>query len=229
MFLRSALPVLMLMLMPAAAGAEADRAMRDSIRHYFAQGVYLDGARAELVEVLHWPDTNGRLRWRLPELGNHPARLSLIAEQGEGQSLRRWYVPVRLNWWARAVVARKELPVRANLMADMLAMARVNVAGHAGSWWTKPADLSGTRLTRPLKAGDVIYDSYVHRPKLIRRGDQVTMVASYGTLQVTAVGRALRSAGLGDRVSIRNTKSKQVVQGIVANASTVRIITGGEL
>jgi len=228
MLLRSLLPVLLLLFaLPAAAHAETDRAMQDSIRQFFARGVYLNGARAELVEVLRWPDTTGKLRWRMPEPGNHPSRLSLIAEQGDGQSLRRWYVPVRLNWWARAVVAGKDLPCRSRLAADMLDIARVNIAGHSGAWWDKTRSLEGTRLTRPVQAGDVIYASYVHRSKLIRRGDQVTMIANYGALRVSAVGKVLRSAGIGDRVSIRNMNSKQVVQGIVASASTVHIITGG--
>lgn len=230
MFLRNTLTALVLLLsLSALAEAEPDQAMQDSIRHYFGQGVYLDGARAELVEVMRWPDTVGKMRWRLPELTNHPVRLSLIAEQGEGQSLRRWYVPVRLNWWAQAVVAKRDLPVRSNLMPDMLDTARVNIAGHSGSWWEKKHELEGTRLTRPLQAGDAIYASYVHRPKLIRRGDQVTMIANYGTLQVTAVGKALRSASIGDRIAVRNIKSKQVVQGIVASASAVHVITGGTL
>ncbi|WP_157819187.1 flagellar basal body P-ring formation chaperone FlgA [Mariprofundus aestuarium] len=203
--------------------------MRDSIKQFFAQGVYLHGARAELVEVLRWPDATEKLRWRMPELKNHPGQLSLIAERGQGQSLKRWYVPVRLNWWAKAVVARKDLPVRSHLTAEMLNIARINVAGHSGSWWRKTEGLMGTRLTRPLKAGDAIFASYVHRPKLISRGDQVTMIASYGGLKVTAVGKALRSAGLGDRLSVRNLKSKQVVQGVVASASTVHILTGETL
>ena len=228
MLSRSIFPLLLL-LFSLPANAETDRAMQDSIKQFFAQGIYSNGAKAELVKVLRWPGTTGELRWRMPELTNHPSRLSLIAEQGDGQSLRRWYVPVRLNWWARAVVTRKDLPVRSNLIAGMLDTARVNVAGHSGSWWEKPDTLEGTRLTRPLQAGDVIYTSYVHRPKLIRRGDQVTMIANYGALQVSAVGKVLRSAGIGDRVSVRNIKSKQVVQGIVASASTVHIITGGKL
>jgi flagella basal body P-ring formation protein FlgA len=230
MRLRSFFPVLLLLLaLPAAADAETDRAMRDSINQFFAQGVQMKGARAELVEVLRWPDTAGNLRWRMPDLNNHSARPSLIAEQGNGKSLRRWYVPVRLNWWAQAVVVKKDMPVRSRLSADMLSIARVNVAGHSGSWWKKTSDLAGMQLTRPLQAGGVVYTSYVHRPKLIRRGDHVTMIASYGGLKVTAVGKVLRSAGIGDRISIRNLKSKQVVQGVVASASTVHILTGETL
>ncbi|ATX82945.1 flagella basal body P-ring formation protein FlgA [Mariprofundus ferrinatatus] len=228
--LRNALSALFLLFMlPAVAGAGPDSAMQDSIRNYFAQGVFLKGARAELVEVLHWPDATGELRWRMPEHKNHPDRISLIAEQGHGQSLKRWYVPVRLNWWTKTVIAKKDLPVRTRLSAEMLDIARTNIAGHSGSWWNKYEGLTGTMLTRPLKAGDAIYASYVRRPKLISRGDQVTMIASYGDLKVTAVGKALRSAGMGDRVSIRNLKSKQVVQGVVVSASTVQVITGETL
>jgi len=230
MLLRSILPVLLLLLtLPAIANAEADRAMRNSIKLFFAQGVYLKSARAELVEVLRWPDTTGKLHWRMPDLNNHRDHLSLIAEQGYGKTLRRWYVPVRLNWWARAVVAKRELSARSRLTADMLDTARVNVAGHSGSWWQETAGLVGTRLTRHLQAGDIIYASYIHRPKLIKRGDQVTMIASYGIIKVTAVGKVLRSAGIGDRVSIRNIKSRKIVQGIVTSSSTVRIITGATL
>lgn len=230
MLLRSILPALLLLLaLSSSAHAETDRATRDSIKQFFAQGVYVKGAKAELIEVLRWPNTAGKVRWRMPALNNHSARLSLIAEQGQGKSLRRWYVPVRLNWWAQAVVAKKDLPARSHLSANMLGVTRVNIAGHFGSWWKKPRSLAGTQLTRPLQAGDVIYRSYVHRPKLIRRGDHVTMIASYGDIKVTAVGKALRSAGLGDRVSIRNLKSKQVVQGVVASASTVHILTGETL
>ena len=229
MRLRSLLPLFILLLLPATAGAQADAALRDSIRHFFERGIVVDGARAELVEVLRWPEATGALRWSMPELNNHPERLSLVAEQGDGQSLRRWYVPVRLNWWTHAVVAKRDLPVRSNLLPEMLTTTRVNVAGHFGSWWRKAGELNGTRLTRPLRAGDVVYSSYVHRPKLIRRGDQVTMIASYGALQVTATGRALGPASIGDRISVRNTKSKQVVQGIVASASTVHVITGEKL
>jgi len=227
MLLRSILPALLfLFTLPAVADAETDKAMRDSIKQFFAQGVYVKGARAELVEVLRWPNTAAKLRWRMPALNNHSARPSLIAEQGQGKSLRRWYVPVRLNWWAKVVVAKKDLPARSRLSVDMLDVARVNIAGHSGSWWKKTSHLAGLQLTRPLQAGNAIYTSYVHRPKLIRRGDHVTMIASYDGLKVTAVGKVLRSAGLGDRVSIRNLKSKQVVQGVVASASTVHIITG---
>ena len=229
MRLRNLLPLIILFLLPSIAGAQTDAAMRDSLNRFFAKGIHVDGAQAELVEVLRWPDAAGALRWSLPEMNNHPDRLSLIAEQGNGKTLRRWYVPVRLNWWARAVVAKRDLPVRSNLMPEMLTTARINVAGHFGSWWQKKSSLKGTRLTRPLKAGDAIFASYVTRPKLIRRGDQVTLIASYGSLQVTAVGKALRPASIGDRISIRNIKSKQVVQGIVASASTVHVITGEKL
>lgn len=229
MRLRNTLSALLLLLLPAVAMAAPDMAMQSSIKQFFAKGVYLKGAKAELIEVLRWPETSGALRWRMPDHKGHSDRVSLIAEQGENRSLKRWYVPVRLNWWANAVVLKKDQPARAKLTPDLLEVSRINVAGHVGSWWKKPADVTGMRLTRPLKAGNAVYASYVRRPKLIKRGDHVTMIVSQGGLKVTATGKALRSAGLGDRVAVKNLKSKKIVQGVVASASTVQIITGETL
>ena len=194
---------------------------------FFASGIYSEGAKAELVEVVKWPDTAGTVRWRMPHLSNHPSRISLIAEKGEGKKQRRWYVPVRLRWWSKAVVTKTDLPTRTLLTKSVLTQKRINIAGHLGSWWKDINGLVGTRLTRPLRAGQAIYSPYVKRPKLLKRGDHVTMIASFGGLKVSASGKIMRPAGLGDRVQVQNIKSKKMLQAIVVDASTVRVISGG--
>ncbi len=225
--IRPGLAAACLLFASSVAIADTDSSMKESLHAFFARGVYSQGASAELLEVMSWPDTAGKMRWRMPTLHNHPARLSLTAEQGHGRALKRWYVPVRLNWWAQAVTTRQDLPVRSMLMPSMLDIKRVNIAGHSGLWWEQTDDLIGTRLTRHLRAGDIIYSSYIRRPKLLRRGDQVTMIAKYAGLTVTAAGKVMRSAGLGDRVPIQNIRSKQILQGMVVDASTVHVIAGG--
>ena len=80
---------------------------------------------------------------------------------------------------------------------------------------------------RPLKAGQTIFSSYVKRPKLLKRGDHVTIIASFGELKVEATGKVMKSAGLGERIQVQNLKSKKVLQAIVVDAGTVHVITGG--
>ncbi len=224
---RRAIPILLLLLFGALPAHAAASAMQTSLHHFFKQGVVLAGARAELVKVLRWPETREALRWRLPHLRNHPARVSLIAERGRGANTRRWYVPVQLRWWTNAVAVRDDVAAHTLLMAAALQHVRANVADHVGRWWTDARKLVGTRTTRPLRARQVIYESYVRRPPLLSRGDRVTLIASIGGVRVTAMGEVLKRAGRGDRVPVRNLSSKRVLQAIAVDKYTARVRVGG--
>lgn len=211
----------------SSAALAEDAPLKASLDAFFAQGVHVSGATAELIDVQRWPNAKGRLIWHLPNLRKHPAQISLMASQGAGLHVRRWYVPVRVHWWADAVVVKDDTPARAMLTSPMLARKRVDIAGHAGRWWSDTRQLVGTRTTRPLRKGQAVFSSYVKRPPLIKRGDAVSMIAHIGGVLVSATGKALKSAGLGDTVRVQNTRSKQVVQATVIGAHTVRIISRG--
>jgi len=198
-------------------------ALEKSLNDFFAQGVHYQGAAAELIQVDRWPNTQKKLRWRLPMVNRHAKRVSLIAEEGAGPSLHRWYVPVQVNWWANVVTVRQELPARSLLQSSMLQVQRKNIAGHMGVWWKKTAELVGMRLTRPLHTDDVVFSSAVKRPSLIKRGDRVTMVVGNGRFSVRTAGKAMKAAGLGEKVLVQNMRSKKKVEGVVIDAHTVRV------
>ncbi len=211
----------------AAPAEAADAALERSLHAFFHRGIVADGARAELVRVQRWPDTKGAARWRMPTLRGHPAQLFLTAIQGKGAHARRWYVPVRVRWWARAVVAREDIPARAILDPSMLTVAKADVAGRAGRWWREPGELAGVRANRPIARGEVVFSSAVRRPPLVQRGREVTILARVGGIRVTALGTALRAANRGEVVPVRNRRSKQIVQARVVDAHTVRVVVGG--
>ncbi len=216
------LPVLSL---PAFALAASDSAMQQSLQSFFNDGVVVRGASAELIRVERWPTTSGVVHWSLPvALNGHPKRLSLIAEQGG----RRWYVPVRVHWWAMAIVMNKNISARSLLTHDMLKRTRADIAGHNRPWMDEISELIGMRLTRRMNKGDLVLSSSVKRPPLIKRGDIVQIILDMGHLHVRAEGKALRSAHRGERVLVKNLRSKEVIQAIVEQAGAVRIqLRGG--
>lgn len=216
----------MLLCGPGPAHA-VDQAMQDSLRAFFASGIEHQGARAELKSVTRWPDTTGRITWRLPHIAAYPATLSLIAEQGNGARTRRWYVPVRVHWWTDAMVAAREIPAHTRIQASMLKISRTDMAGINGFWWKNTEALLGTRTTRPLHAGQPLLSSNITRPALLKSGDQITLIRKIGGIQVTATGKVLRNAGIGDRVRVQNLRSKEVIQATILDANTARVESGG--
>jgi len=198
-------------------------ALEKSLNDFFKQGIYYQGARAELVQVMRWPDVQGAVHWKLPRINRHVVQLSLIAEQGEGRRVRRWYVPVQLHWWANVVTVRQELPARSLLQVSDLHVERKDIAGHVGTFWHSKDDLQGMRLTRPLHAGDVVFSHMVKRPPLIQRGDRITILAGNAAFSVRAEGKAMKAASMGERILVQNMRSKQRVQAIVLDAHTVQV------
>lgn len=218
---------LLAMLAGGAPAQAADKAMQSSLHAFFAAGIEHQGARAELKEVIRWPETRGRIHWRLPHINNHPARISLIAEQGKGHKLRRWYVPVSVHWWSKALVAARDIPARSRIDASMLKLARTDMAGMNGNWWREKKALLGTLTTRPLHAGQPVLSSNITRPALLKYGDQVTLVSNIGGIRVTALGKVLRNAGIGDRIRVQNVRSKEIIQATILDAHTARVESGG--
>ncbi len=212
---------------PPASAAGVDQAMRDSLTHFFAKGIKHQGATAELAEVIRWPATSGSVNWRLPNFSRHPSRLSIVAEQQRGGQLQRWYVPVRLHWWTQAMVAKTDMPPRSLIQAKQLTRKRIDVAGITGTWWQQPTGLAGARTTRPIHAGQALLSSYITRPSLLRNGDHITLITRIGGVRVTATGKVLKNADVGDRVRVQNLRSKDVLQAVIIDGRSARVEAGG--
>ncbi len=227
--MRAAAAILALLLcsQPALAADAKDASLQGSLKAFFAQGIHLQGATAELAEMPQLPDTKGPVHWSMPQVQFPSSHLALIAEQRQGGQTQRWYVPVHLHWWVDAVVANTNLPMRSLLSPDRLQLTRVDVADHVGSWWSNVDALTGMRLMRPLRAGQPIFNSDVQRPPLVHYGDEVTLIAIIGGLRVSALGKVLDTASKGDSVMVQNMSSKQTVQAVIVNKSTARIMLGG--
>ncbi len=219
--------LLLALLSAQPAMAEPDEAMRASLQAFFARGVHWQQAQAELIRVERWPDASGRLRWHLPRMHGHPGRLALIAEQGTGRQIRRWYVPVRVHWWAKVVVAATPLSARSLLTRDMMKQTRADIAGHHGKVWRQTEPLLGMRMLRPLDKGQIILGSHVRRPPLIRRGDPVDIVLDAGSIHIRTAGTALRTAARGERILVRNSRSREVIAAIAESRNTVRVAFTG--
>ncbi len=84
-----------------------------------------------------------------------------------------------------------------------------------------PADALGQTSRRSLRAGEVLRSSQLSSPVMVKRGDQVLMVARHEGIEVSMAGEALDAGARGAVVRVRNVGSGQVVRMRVAGAGTV--------
>jgi flagella basal body P-ring formation protein FlgA len=88
---------------------------------------------------------------------------------------------------------------------------------------TRPADAIGKELKYSLTTGAPLALEGMKRPKVIRRGDQVLMVAESGVLQINQQGEAMQDGEVGKLINVRNSDSRRVIQAVVVSSGKVKI------
>ena len=84
------------------------------------------------------------------------------------------------------------------------------------------SDLVGRQARRLLRTGEPVRADDVHMPVLVAKGSTVTMTFTAPGIVLTATGRAMGDAGLGESVVVQNPVSFRQVTCIVTGAGEVR-------
>lgn len=88
---------------------------------------------------------------------------------------------------------------------------------------TDPEKLVGMAPRRGLAALKPVTPADVVLPQVVKKGDLVTMMLQSDMMTLTAQGKALASAAVGETVKIVNAASGQAVDGIVTGPKTVSV------
>ena len=133
------------------------------------------------------------------------------------------YVPVTIEIEAPILVLRRALPRRSPVdMADVELQTR-RLPGSESGFISDTGNLKGRRLKRALPAGSPLTADVLVPDVLVHRGQQVTLLASNGPFEIRAQGQALSDGAERERIRVQNVTSRKIVEGVVENASTVRV------
>jgi flagella basal body P-ring formation protein FlgA len=86
-----------------------------------------------------------------------------------------------------------------------------------------PQEADGMEATRRLSAGAAVRESDIMAPRLVRRGEPVTIYVRSSGLTITAMGRALGNGAAGDRVRVVADATSRTLDGVVEGSGAVRV------
>jgi len=86
-----------------------------------------------------------------------------------------------------------------------------------------PGQILGKEALRRMTAGTLVRSSDVGAPRLVRRGEPVTLVIRAGSLLIRAQGRALGDGGRGDLVRVVALPTSRTLDGVVEGSGSVRL------
>ena len=164
----------------------------------------------------------GGLRPQLPAGAALQSR-TMIGVACEGPVHWTVYVPVTVESRIPVLVLKHPVPRDARLTIEDVTVETRKVTGLATAFLTAVSDLQARTVQRPLPMGTTLTIDMFKPDLVIRHGQEVTLVAAAGGIEVRATGRALADAAGGTRLKVQNLSSLKVVEGVVEGPDLVRV------
>lgn len=138
---------------------------------------------------------------------------------------RPWtvYVPVEIMAFDRIVVAQRPILRGEPIGRNDITLARKKMHAGRNRYFNDPALVLGMYAKRPIPEGKALSIHMLQAPHLVRRGQEVILLAKTAGLEVRMKGKALADGAKGDLIQVRNTKSRRIVEGVVTNQGVVRV------
>ncbi len=133
------------------------------------------------------------------------------------------YVPVKIKVYKSVVVASKALSVNHIIAKGDLKIQTQDISLLRKGYVTEKQQLIGQRLKYAIAMEAVIHPNSIRPQKIVHRGELIMLVASVGKMEVRMNGTALADAQLGQKVKVKNSSSKRVVEGIVEGPGIVKV------
>ena len=212
-----------------AAPAELEDAQR--IRDAAERAIHdaTSTAAAELVAVADPTDPRLRLaRCETPPRaqivgGGQVREHTTVAVRCEAGTPWLVYVSVAVSTEMPVLVARRALPRDAvPTAADFSSVVR-RVPGTSALFISDPAQLVGKRLARPVGVGETLGADALLTTPVVRRGQQVMLLAHAGGMDVRVTVVALMDGRPEERIRVQNPSSLRVLEATVRSSELVEI------
>lgn len=132
----------------------------------------------------------------------------------------RLFIPVRIQQMRAIVVAARPLSPGDVIGRSDVKLNHVDIHQLRDSAHTNVDDLLGAQVKRRIGTNQAIQDRHTC---FVCRGQDVTIISGSNGLEIRATGVARSDGFLGDRVTVRNTRSNQDVQAVVSGSNEVRV------
>lgn len=140
-----------------------------------------------------------------------------------GQAPWTIYVRAQVEATRLVPVLARPLGSRSVITAADIELVNVSAGVALNGVLLEPDQIIGMELIRPLEAGSPVKVSQLRAPKLVKRGNLVTILTGVSGLEVRMQGKALGDAAAGDLVQVTNLSSGQLVEGVVNADGTVTV------
>lgn len=158
------------------------------------------------------------------ELGNSriPGNVSVAVRCN---STKPWkiYLQATVKAFQSIYVSQRPIAKGMPIRSSDIVLARRNITALNDDYLTDISEIEGHIAKRSIRKNEVIKPFYLLKSKLIKRGEQVTIIAETSGISVRMKGKAMNDATTGERVKVKNNNSKRIIEGTAIKHGVVKI------
>lgn len=133
------------------------------------------------------------------------------------------YVPVDINIIRKIVAAKHPLMRGTRISKDDLFLSEQNVQRLRQGYFTETQEVVGKIAKHNIPSGKAISPYNIDLPKLVKRGEEVTIIARNPSFQVSMKGIAIESGTLGETIKVKNLSSQRTIDATVSAQKEVKV------
>ena len=134
------------------------------------------------------------------------------------------YVQAHITAYTDALITTRAIHRGEQLSSSDFTLKRLDLGSLPNNYLDQPEQAKGLVLKRTIKRGSVLVSSILEAPKLVHRGQKVSLLAVRNGIQVRSRGQSLSDGVSGQRIQVKNLRSKRIIEGIVNDKGIVEVI-----
>ncbi|MEE9343545.1 MAG: flagellar basal body P-ring formation chaperone FlgA [Gammaproteobacteria bacterium] len=146
-----------------------------------------------------------------------------IAVSCKGNNAWSIYISARIKVFESVLVTAQTLERGARITVNDLKLEEKNITTLPFGYYSEPSLIEGMIAKRTITLNSIVTAQMLQKPKLVKRGEHVSLIAEAGTIKVRMTGEALSDGTKGDLVRVRASDSKRIIDGIVIDHGVIKV------
>jgi flagella basal body P-ring formation protein FlgA len=133
------------------------------------------------------------------------------------------YITTTFHVFGEVVYAASTLPRGHTIQVSDLEIKEEIINKHFYTSFSRKSDVIGMITKRSIRQGSSIQANLLQAPKLIKRGDDVVIVASTEGILIKMRGTAMEDGELGEQITVKNNQSARIIKARVSESGLVSV------
>jgi len=146
-----------------------------------------------------------------------------VGVECKGDRPWRVFVSVLVERFGKVLVTNETLPRGHQLTASDFHLQEMNLTRLPAGYVQDSEQLIGLEVSRTIYPDQPLLYSYTQKPILIKRGEEVQILANIGGIEVHSKGKALQDASKGESLPIKANGSGRVIEAIAKEQGVAQV------